>query len=39
MDLLTLSKYQERSFAETPNKKGWIDYGEDNLFPQYLVDL
>lgn len=39
MELLTLSKYQERSFAETPNKRGWIDYGEDNLFPQYLVDL
>lgn len=38
-ELLTLAKYQERSYEEQPNRLGWIDYGDDNLFPQYLVDL
>ncbi len=39
MDILKLSQYQERSYEETPTPRGWVTYGEDNLFPQYLVDL
>ncbi len=39
MDILNLSQYQERDFAERPSGKGFINYGEDNLFPQYLVEL
>lgn len=39
MDILKLSQYQERSYNETPNPRGWVNYGDDNLFPQYLVDL
>ena len=39
MEILQLSKYEERSYRETPNNKGYINYGDDNLFPQYLVDL
>jgi hypothetical protein len=39
MEILQLAKYEERSYRETPNRKGYINYGDDNLFPQYLVDL
>ena len=39
MELLTLSQYEEQSFEEKPSGKGWINYGEDNLYPQYLVNL
>ena len=39
MEILKLSKYEERSYRETPNREGFVNYGDDNLFPQYLVDL
>ena len=39
MDILKLSQYQERSYAESANSKGFVNYGADNLFPQYLIDL
>ena len=39
MELLKLKEYQERSYAETPNAQGFVNYGDDNLFPQYLIDL
>ena len=39
MELLKLKEYQERSYAEIPSRKGYINYGDDNLFPQYLIDL
>ena len=39
MDILKLNKYEERSYRETPNQSGFVNYGDDNLFPQYLVDL
>jgi hypothetical protein len=39
MELLKLKEYQERSYAEMPSAKGYINYGDDNLFPQYLIDL
>jgi hypothetical protein len=39
MELLKLKEYQERSYAEIPSHEGWVQYGDDNLFPQYLIDL
>jgi hypothetical protein len=36
MELLKLKEYQERSYAERPSNQGWVSYGDDNLFPQYL---
>ncbi len=39
MDLLKLNEYQERSYAERPSNMGYVSYGDDNLFPQYLIDL
>jgi hypothetical protein len=39
MDLLKLNEYQERSYAEKPSNEGYVQYGDDNLFPQYLIDL
>lgn len=39
MELLKLKEYQERSYAEAPSRDGYINYGDDNLFPQYLIDL
>ena len=39
MELLKLQEYQERSYAERPSNQGWVTYGDDNLFPQYLIDL
>lgn len=39
MELLKLKEYEERSYAEIPSLKGYINYGDDNLFPQYLIDL
>ena len=39
MDLLQLKQYEERSYEETPSNNGWVNYGDDNLFPQYLIDL
>ena len=39
MELLKLKEYQERSYAEKPSNFGFVNYGDDNLFPQYLIDL
>ena len=39
MELIQLNQYEERSYRETANQMGFVDYGDDNLFPQYLVDL
>lgn len=36
---IELAKYVERSYEEKPNRQGWVDRGDDNLFPQYLIDL
>jgi len=37
---LNLAKYVERSYEERPSSNGeFIQYGADNLFPQYLIDL
>ena len=39
MKAIKLAKYVERSYEEKPDRKGWVKYGDDNLFPQYLIDL
>ncbi len=39
MELLKLKQYEERSYAETPSSLGYVNYGDDNLYPQYLIDL
>ena len=39
MELIKLKEYEERSYAETPSAQGFVKYGDDNLFPQYLIDL
>ena len=39
IEAVQLSKYEERNYVETPDNKGWIKYGDDNLFPQYLIGL
>ncbi len=39
MDILKLAQYIPKSFEEKSSGKGWINYGDDNLYPQYLVDL
>ena len=39
MEILNLSQYEAKSHRESPSRDGYINYGEDNLFPQYLVDL
>ena len=39
MDILKLAQYVPKSFAEKSSGKGWINYGDDNLYPQYFIDL
>ena len=39
MELINLSQYEEKGFKEKSSGKGWINYGDDNLYPQYLVEL
>jgi hypothetical protein len=36
---LKLSEYVAKSDAEKVDRKGWVNYGADNDFPQYLRDL
>ena len=36
---LKLSEYVAKSDAERVDRKGWVNYGGDNDFPQYLRDL
>lgn len=37
------SEYDNKSlapqFVETINRKGWVNFGEDNLYPDYLISL
>ena len=39
LDRITLSDYASRDFGEVVNPDGYVEYGEDNQFPQYLVEL
>ena len=36
---LKLSEYVAKSDAEKVDRKGWVNYGDQNDFPQYLRDL
>lgn len=38
-DKFMFHTHQERDYGETLNPEGWVDYGDDNLFPQYLIEL
>lgn len=39
MELINLARYVERSYEEMPTTDGFVQYGEDNLYPQYLLGL
>lgn len=36
---ILLSKYEPVEAIEKENRSGWIDYGQNNLFPQHLINL
>jgi hypothetical protein len=36
---ISLADYTVRSSAEKTDRSGWVNYGVDNLFPQYLSEL
>jgi hypothetical protein len=36
---INLSAYQPVEAVEKENRSGWIDYGNNNLFPQHLINL
>ena len=36
---IALSRYIPTEAIEKENRQGWIDYGNNNLYPQYLIDL
>ena len=36
---VTLAKYESVSTYESENKRGWVDYGLNNLYPNYLAEL
>jgi hypothetical protein len=36
---INLSAYQPVEAIETENRAGWINYGQNNLFPQHLISL
>jgi len=36
---LKLSEYVAKSDAEKLDRKGWVNYGDQNDFPQYLREL
>jgi len=39
IESIELAKYVERNYEEKVVSQGWVEYGNDNLFPQYLIDL
>lgn len=34
-----MAKYEAVPTTENYNRKGWIEFGKDNLYPNYLIDL
>ena len=34
-----MARYEAVPTSETYNRKGWIEYGANNLYPSYLIDL
>jgi len=39
LDGVELSTSLAPQFVETINRRGWVNYGEDNLYPDYLISL
>ena len=39
LEHIALGQHQVKSYDEVPSSEGFISYGNDNLFPQYLLDL
>lgn len=33
-----LAKYEAKDSSEREDRRGWVNYGADNLYPQYLID-
>jgi len=36
---VSMSKYQAVDICEKESRNGWVEFGVDNLFPQYLIEL
>lgn len=36
---MALSQYTPHNYRETEDRKGWVNYGDDNDYPDYLIDL
>jgi hypothetical protein len=36
---IQMAKYNKIESIERETPKGWVEYGEGNVFPQYLIDL
>ena len=39
LEHIALGQHQVKSYDEVSSPEGYISYGNDNLFPQYLLDL
>ena len=39
VESLNLSKYEPKKFLDVVGNEEWVSYGDDNLFPQYLISL
>ena len=39
IESIHLAKYVEPNYEEKSTPQGFVQYGEDNLYPQYLIDL
>ena len=37
--VVNMAMYEAVSTRETEDKKGWVTYGADNAYPNYLIDL
>jgi hypothetical protein len=35
----SFAKYSAQDTQETESRSGWVEYGRNNLYPQYLIDL
>lgn len=39
MQLMMLSKYEPVDAIQKENRNGWVDYGDENQYPNYLLNL
>ena len=39
INVIHLGEYQRTESIETEDKKGWVNYGIDNLYPQFIIDI